>query len=134
MPTVVHDKQDVDDPHDNPSINLDDEGHIWIFVSGRGQRRPGFKYRSAKPFDIEDFELVSEEEFTYPQPWWVAGSGFLHLFTRYTNGRELYWNISSADELSESNLYLTNQAGDNVWRLPYRMQTDYAPPVPLNSD
>ena len=96
-PTVVHDKQGVNDPHDNPSINLDDKGHIWVFVSGRGRNRPGFKYRSLKPYDIEAFEQVSEEEFTYPQPWWLEGSGFLHLFTKYTKGRELYWNTSSAD-------------------------------------
>ena len=96
-PVIVHDKGGVDDPHDNPSINLDDEGHIWVFVSGRGRLRPGFKYRSRKPFDIETFEQVSAEEFTYPQPWWIQGAGFLHLFTQYTAGRELYWNTSSLD-------------------------------------
>jgi hypothetical protein len=96
-PAIVHDKGGVDDPHDNPSINLDGEGHIWIFVSGRGRRRPGFKYRSREPFDIESFEQVSSEEFTYPQPWWIQGAGFLHLFTQYTAGRELYWNTSSLD-------------------------------------
>ncbi len=96
-PVVVHDKKTVNDPHDNPSINLDGKGHIWIFVSGRSRRRMGFKYRSLKPYDIKAFELISQEEFTYPQPWWHEGSGFLLLFTMYTNGRELYWNTSSAD-------------------------------------
>jgi BNR repeat-containing family member len=93
-PTVVHDKAGVDDPHDNPSIALDEEGHIWVFVSGRGRARPGFKYRSARPYSVDAFDLITEEEITYPQPWWVEGKGFVHLFTKYTGVRELYWNTS----------------------------------------
>ena len=42
----------------------------------------------------ESFERIGEEEFTYPQPWWIRGKGFLHLFTKYTGVRELYWNAS----------------------------------------
>ncbi|HYW78511.1 MAG TPA: BNR-4 repeat-containing protein [Thermoguttaceae bacterium] len=93
-PTIVHDKQGVNDPHDNPSIALDEQGHVWVFVSGRGRHRPGFKYRSVEPFSVDRFERISEEEMTYPQPWWIEGQGFLHLFTKYTGVRELYWNIS----------------------------------------
>lgn len=94
-PSIVHDKGGVDDPHDNPSIALDGRGHVWIFVSGRGRGRPGYKYRSVEPRSIDAFEQVSEEEMTYPQPWWVEGRGFLHLFTKYTGVRELYWNVSA---------------------------------------
>ncbi len=90
-PVVVHDKQGVDDPHDNPSLAIDDAGYLWVFVSGRGRARPGFKYRSTEPFSIDQFELISEEEFTYPQPHFVPNHGFLHLFTKYTGVRELYW-------------------------------------------
>ena len=93
-PTVVHDKGGVDDPHDNPSICIDEYGHVWIFVSGRGRTRPGYKYRSVDPYSVDAFEQVSEEELTYPQPWWIKGRGFLHLFTKYTGVRELYWNKS----------------------------------------
>jgi hypothetical protein len=39
-PTIVHDKRGVDDPHDNGSINLDDRGYVWIFISGRARKRP----------------------------------------------------------------------------------------------
>ncbi|MFH1567744.1 MAG: BNR-4 repeat-containing protein [Gemmatimonadota bacterium] len=95
-PTIVHDKGGVDDPHDNPSIALAADGHLWVFVSGRGRQRPGYKYRSREPYSVEDFERVSEEELTYPQPWWIEGEGFLHLFTKYTGVRELYWNRSDA--------------------------------------
>ena len=38
-PTVVCDKGGVLDPHDNPSIMIDDEGFIRVFVSGRGNAR-----------------------------------------------------------------------------------------------
>lgn len=93
-PTIVHDKGGVDDPHDNPSIAIDGEGHIWVFISGRGRSRPGFKYRSVKPYSIDEFERVTEEELTYPQPWWIGDEGFIHLFTKYTNGRELYFETS----------------------------------------
>jgi len=36
-PQIVHDKLGVDDPHDNPSLALDDHGHLWVFISGRGR-------------------------------------------------------------------------------------------------
>lgn len=93
-PTVVHDKEGVDDPHDNPSIAIDGQGYIWVFVSGRGSRRPGFVYRSVAPYGTDAFERVHQGEFTYPQPWWVEGRGFFHLLTKYTNGRELYFETS----------------------------------------
>jgi len=93
-PTIVHDKMGVNDPHDNPSISMDADGHIWVFISGRGRGRPGFKYRSTEPYSVDEFHLVAQQELTYPQPWWVEGKGFLHLFTKYTAGRELYWETS----------------------------------------
>lgn len=94
-PTIVHDKQGVDDPHDNASLSIDDQGHLWVFVSGRGRSRPGFKYRSSRPFDVDSFERIEQAELTYPQPHHFPGEGFLHLFTKYTKGRELYWENSS---------------------------------------
>jgi len=94
-PTIVHDKGGVNDPHDNPSIALDSAGHVWVFVSGRGRHRPGFKYRSLAPYSIEAFERISTEEMTYPQPHVLPGLGFFHCFTKYTAGRELYWETSA---------------------------------------
>lgn len=93
-PVVVHDKRPVDDPHDNPSLNLDRHGYLWVFVSGRANVRPGFVYRSVRPYDHTAFEQVAQKIITYPQPWYISGRGFLHLFTRYTKGRELYWETS----------------------------------------
>ena len=93
-PVVVYDKQGVDDPHDNPSLAIDEKGYLWVIVSGRGRSRPGFKFRSEEPYSINGFEQISEEELTYPQPHYIRGSGFLHLFTKYTGVRELYWERS----------------------------------------
>jgi hypothetical protein len=94
-PVIVHDKKPVDDPHDNPSLNLDPQGYLWVFVSGRANSRPGFIYRSTAPYDPSRFERVAQKTITYPQPWYVPGKGFLHLFTQYTKGRELYWETSA---------------------------------------
>ncbi len=93
-PTLVHDKNGVDDPHDNPSIALDEHGFVWVFVSGRGASRPGYVYRSRYPHDISEFEETACREFTYPQPIWIRGQGFFHFFTKYTGLRELYFNCS----------------------------------------
>lgn len=129
-PVMVHDKDGVDDPHDNPSLAIDADGYLWVFVSGRGRKRPGFKYKSKQPYDISAFTQVSEEEMTYPQPWWTPGQGFLHLFTKYTGMRELYFETSttgkewsedrqlagikrSTDSLS-GHYQISNQRGDKV--------------------
>ena len=93
MPVVVHAKN-TSDPHDNPSLNLDDRGHVWVFVSGRARHRPGYIYRSRQPYSIDAFDRVEEGEFTYPQPWHFPGRGFVFLFTKYLGGRQLFWRTS----------------------------------------
>ncbi len=96
-PTIIHDKQGVNDPHDNSSLTIDSDGYIWVYVAGRGRTRPGFVYRSATPYDIDRFQLVSSDEICYPQPYAVPGQGILELFTKYTGVRELYWNVRQSD-------------------------------------
>jgi len=91
-PTILMEKG-TDDAHHNPTIALDDKGYVWVFVSSHG-RDNGFIYRSDAPYSIEGFERIEQREFTYPQPWYMKGFGFLFLFTRYTGGRELYWRTS----------------------------------------
>ena len=96
-PVVVCDKNGVDDPHDNGSISIDKDGYIWVFVSGRNVSRLGTVYKSREPYSIDSFEKMYEAVFTYAQPWYVEGEGFMHLFTKYTGknrGRELYWSTS----------------------------------------
>ncbi|MCG8311469.1 MAG: BNR repeat-containing protein [Cytophagales bacterium] len=93
-PTVVCDKAGIDDPHDNPSLAIDRDGFIWVFVSGRGRHRSGFKYKSRQSYDITSFVRVTEEEMTYPQPLWDDEKGFFNFFTKYTGVRELYFETS----------------------------------------
>ncbi|WP_080905077.1 BNR-4 repeat-containing protein [Parabacteroides sp. Marseille-P3160] len=94
-PVVVHDKNGVFDPHDNPSIAMDDKGYIWVFVSGRGTGRPGYIYRGEKPYNIDRFDSIYSGEMTYPQPKYIPGKGFLYLFTKYQGVRLLYFNTSA---------------------------------------
>jgi len=93
-PVIVYDKNGVDDPHDNASLSIDDKGYIWVFISGRNTSRPGIILKSGNPYTIDSFIKIKEDEMTYPQPWWIKGKGFIYLFTKYTQGRELYWSSS----------------------------------------
>jgi hypothetical protein len=93
-PTIVHDKQGVNDPHDNAALAIDDDGYVWVFVSGRARARPGLIYRSVEPYSVDSFEKIAQREMTYPQPKFIPGEGFFYLFTKYTKGRELYWQRS----------------------------------------
>lgn len=97
-PVVVCDKMGVDDPHDNASLTIDSDGFIWVFVSGRNVSRLGQVYKSTMPYCIDHFEKKYQSVITYPQPWYIEGKGFIHLFTKYTAertfGRELYWSTS----------------------------------------
>lgn len=112
-PTIVRDQRGVDDPHDNPSITIDEEGYIWVFVAGRGRIRPGQIFRSNAPYSIDSFELIVEREQTYSQIWQVPQKGFFHLMTMYTNGRELYWETSrdGKDWTTETDKDLKKLAG-----------------------
>jgi hypothetical protein len=94
-PTIVRDQRGVDDPHDNPSLTIDGEGYIWVFIAGRGRHRPGQIFRSQQPYSVEAFDKVISREQTYSQVWQVPDRGFMHLLTLYTSGRELYWETNS---------------------------------------
>jgi hypothetical protein len=93
-PVIVYDKMGVREPHDNASLSIDAGGYLWVFVSGRGRTRPGLIFKSTMPYSIDDFEKVMEWEMTSPQPWSMEDNGFLLLFSKTTEGRELYWSLS----------------------------------------
>lgn len=113
-PVIVCDKVGVDDPHDNASLSVDDEGFIWVFVSGRNVSRLGMIFKSSRPYDIDCFEKICDSEMTYPQPWRIKECGFVNLFTRYTapnHGRELYRSVSLDGKTWSSDQKLAGMGG-----------------------
>jgi len=99
-PRILLDKK-TRDAHDNPVIALDAKGHIWIFSSSHGTGRPSYISVSEKPYDVTAFRRVLTTNFSYPQPYYVPGKGFLVLQTRYIGGRALY-QMTSPDGLTWS--------------------------------
>lgn len=98
-PVIVYDKMGVNDPQDNGTISIDSVGYIWIFISGRGRTRPGYIFKSRKPFSIDAFDLMKQGEIVFPQPWWI-GNSFLLMQTKVKRGRELYWRTGDGKSWS----------------------------------
>ena len=92
-PRMVIDKKTTD-AHDNPVIAIDDDGHIFVFASAHGNKPPSWIFRSVKPYDITSFQEVADYNYSYPQPWYIEGKGFLFLHTIYTGGRKLHYRTS----------------------------------------
>jgi hypothetical protein len=90
------------DAHDNPTLALDDNGHIWVFSPSHGTSRPSYIHRSKRPWDVDEFEKILTSNFSYTQPWHLPGNGFVFLHTHYgtTNSlgepatRGLHWMTS----------------------------------------
>ena len=101
-PRIVMNKYEeqggVNDPHDDPTVQIDKDGYLWVFVSGRSTKRDGRVYKSMRPYDITAFEKISEFEMAYPQIMYSAEKGFFFFFTKYTGTRRLYYK-SSVDGL-----------------------------------
>lgn len=93
-PTILMDKG-TNDAHDNPTLMLDKAGYVWVFASSHGTARPSYIFKSAEPYTIDAFETIAESNFSYPQPWYLEGNGFLFPHTKYINGRRiLHWMTS----------------------------------------
>ena len=95
-PTLLLDKK-TDDAHDNPVLNIDDKGYIWIFSSSHGTGRPSFISRSVKPYDIEKFQLMWKGNYSYPQPMYYPGKGFMLMHTWYKPERGMFLMTSNPD-------------------------------------
>ncbi len=135
------------DAHDNPTLMLDDAGHLWIFSASHGTARPSYIHRSTEPYSIDKFELVLETNFSYTQPWYIPEKGFLFLHTKYGAGKPfgssaarcLFWMISpDGRNWSEAQMLAGIEKGDYQvsWRHGSRLATafDYHPePVGLNA-
>lgn len=95
-PIMVVDKA-TNDAHDNPVIQVDKDGYIWLFSTSHGKARPSFIHKSVKPYDINAFERVKATKivegrkvpmnnFSYLQVYYTKEDGFLGLFTEYEKG------------------------------------------------
>lgn len=95
-PTLLLDKH-TDDAHDNPVLNLDEAGYVWIFSTSHGTERPSYVHRSRKPYDVSSFERIRPtkqkagqtvplDNFSYLQIYHVPDSGFFGQFTHYHRG------------------------------------------------
>jgi hypothetical protein len=143
-PRILLNKK-TDDAHDNPVLSIDGAGHLWIFSPSHGTARPSYIHRSARPYDISAFERVAVTNFSYPQPWWLPGRGFLFLHTRYGRmpgvGVRALYSIFSRDGVSWTDLHpLANIAqGDYQVSWPARGQRlgtafdQHPPPLGLNA-
>jgi hypothetical protein len=137
-PTILLNKH-TDDAHDNPTISLDAAGYVWIFSSSHGTSRPSCIHRSKQPYSVDEFEHVLETNFSYTQPWFIPGEGFLFLHTRYADGRNLYWMTSpNGRDWSEPHKLAKIDMGDYQisWCTGARVATafDYHPrPLGLNA-
>ncbi len=105
-PIIVLDKATTD-AHDNPVIQVDKDGYIWLFSTSHGTGRPSFIHRSVKPYNITKFEripatkIVNDKEvpmdnFSYLQMYYSPKHGFTGLFTHYekVGGRVIAWMTS----------------------------------------
>jgi BNR repeat-containing family member len=124
------------DAHDNPTLQVDDGGYLWIFSSSHGTGRPSYIHRSTKPWSIDEFERILVTNFSYTQPWYVPGQGFLFLHTRYGGGKSrgidaarcLFW-MTSPDGVKwgEPQMLAGIEAGDYQvsWRAGQRVATAF---------
>lgn len=92
-PTIVMDKA-TGDAHDNPVLQIDKDGYLWLFSTAHGTGRPSFIHRSAQPYDISNFVNVHPtrtengrevplNNFSYIQVYYAKEKGFFALFTHY---------------------------------------------------
>ena len=95
-PVVVYDKGclGVGDPHDDPTIQIAKDGDIWVFVAGRGNKRPGIRFKSTKPYDISSFDYVNESIMAYPEVIYDPDKGFFLFETRYDGVRRTFFQTS----------------------------------------
>jgi hypothetical protein len=108
----------TDDAHENPTLQIDDDGHIWVFCNTHGPAENSYIFRGTLPYSIDEFEQVAKTNFSYSQPWVIPSKGFLFLHTRYANGRRLlHWMTSKAP------YPLPEGEGFEAWSTPASLAT-----------
>ena len=112
---------DDTDPHENPVLEIDKRGYLWVFIPSHGpDRKHSFIYRSALPGEIDAWvEVVGKENkldpsdtlgavgpedvtkganFSYPNPHYLPDEdAFLFLHTKYASWARRYTALSTGD-------------------------------------
>jgi len=112
IPTLVFDKW-TNDPHDNPVIEIDQEGFIWLFAPSHGEMTtPSYILKSVEPYSTREFEVIEKSLFAYPQPHINSRGNGLFFYTSYEYGRTLKYRKFKDGQLSpESKLFSIIDAG-----------------------
>ena len=94
-PTLVFDKW-CSDPHDNPVIQIDKDGYLFLFSPSHGPwTTRSFIHKSVRPYDIDEWETVYDSPlYAYPQVHYHDENGWFMLHTIYGGGRRLYFKTS----------------------------------------
>lgn len=100
-PRILIDRREAwgrTDAHENPTLAMDDEGHLYVAINTHGPARldsrhgetgaASYIYRSVEPYRVDrftrivgDIPLTDEDRgtggsnFSYANPWWIKGTG-----------------------------------------------------------
>lgn len=131
-PRILLDRQ-AEDSSDNPTLSMDSQGRLWVFVGAFGGVRPSYIFRGTEPYSIDSFEPVDDKAFLLPQPWYVEGKGFILLYTVYEGAINRLCAMTSKDGVSwsEPTVLAAIEAGHGQvsWRFKDKVGTafDYVP-------
>lgn len=104
-PVAVFDKWCAD-PHDNPALQIDPDGFLWLLSPSHGDwTTRSFIHRSRRPYDITEWETVCDGPlFAYPQPWISPDHGWCMVHVVYDG--------------NERGLHVKHSADGRTWTAP----------------
>ncbi len=127
-PRILLDRQ-TDTAFENPTLSMDATGRLWIFVGCYGTARPSYIFRGVEPYSIDSFEQVAETAFSWPQPWYLEGRGFVLFYTLYEGPFNRLCAITSKDgaSWSEPTVLASIEAGHSQvsWRFKDKVGTAF---------
>lgn len=100
-PRILLDRQ-TNEPFENPTLAMDAQGRLWVFVGAYGTARPAYVFRGTEPYGIDSFDRVHEGNFSLPQSWYLDGRGFVLLYTAYDGPRSRLCATASRDGVAWS--------------------------------
>ncbi|MDA0746091.1 MAG: BNR-4 repeat-containing protein [bacterium] len=99
-PVILGSNPDMD-AHRNPTIQIDEDGYIYVFYGAHGH--PTKTLRSAKPFDISTWDTradISDPKTSYPEPFQLL-PGEMFVSYRQDPGWRCRWSSDGAKTWSD---------------------------------